>query len=165
MKSRFIVVLVVAALSGMSASVRAEPAVCGAEDSRSECRQHLRMPRPHEHEHEHHHAPAATVIDNSYSCDLRSAFAQCRHYSVLRDASASLANVEESCQSLQGVFQRAPCPKERRAAICSNIVRNLHQPDILYDNHYYAGYDTQWSQDDLVRVCGDLGGDLELADP
>lgn len=161
MKSRLVAALMIADVSLMSGTAQAERSVCSAHDSGVECLQNLRLPRPHDHASDH--APATKVIDSSYSCDLRNAFAQCRHFSVLRDASASLANVEESCQSLQGVFQRAPCPKENRVAICTNIVRNLHQPDILYDNHYYAGYDTQWPQDDLTRVCGDLGGELELS--
>ena len=91
----------------------------------------------------------------TYVCDLRTASAQCRTLSVLKQSVQTIADLEEGCTSMGGTFALGACPDTGLLARCNDIVRNDHKPDVIYDNHYYA--DAQ-APSDIARICQNLGG-------
>jgi hypothetical protein len=97
------------------------------------------------------------------SCDLRNTLQQCREYRLLANASESLAEMKEGCQSMGGKFSNEICPDSDIVGACNNLVRNYHQPDVIYNNVYYQSNkksETVWIPDSIKQVCSDLGGVL-----
>ncbi len=96
----------------------------------------------------------------TYACDMRSTSAQCRTLSVLKTSVQTIADLEDGCTSMGGTFAPGTCPDTGLLARCNDIVRNDHKPDVIYDNHYYAGAQ---APGDIARICQNLGG--HFADP
>jgi hypothetical protein len=97
----------------------------------------------------------------TYSCDLRSYSNQCREYSILEGAKDTFEELDEGCESMSGTFKQTICPSDEILTTCMDIVRNYHKPDVIYDNYYYQGNPSAWTKKTVMRVCGDLGGELE----
>jgi hypothetical protein len=125
-------------------------------------------PDSHSHNHKHKHEDIKEHTSNDavsnikiYSCDLRSYSNQCREYSILASAKDTFNELKSGCESMKGSFNQSTCPVDNIIASCTDIVRNYHKPDVIYDNFYYQGKPSSWTKDVIVRVCGDLGGELD----
>jgi len=108
-------------------------------------------------DHADHHPGEGT---ETYSCNLISYTNQCREYSVLEGAEDTFLDLKEGCESMSGAFKKTVCATEGLTATCTDIVRNYHKPDVIYDNYYYQGKPSNWSNNVIERVCGDLGGEF-----
>jgi hypothetical protein len=95
----------------------------------------------------------------TYSCNLITYSNQCREYTILEEAKATFSELKDGCESMSGTFKNKVCPTENTMASCTDIVRNYHKPDVIYDNNYYLGLPSQWTKEIITRVCGDLGGE------
>lgn len=120
---------------------------------------------PDSHNHEHNgmkehadHKRAGNI--KTYSCDLKAYSNQCREYRILASAVDTFQELKEGCESMSGRFKQTTCPAEEILTACTDIVRNYHKPDVIYDNYYYQGKPSAWTKEIITRVCGDLGGEL-----
>lgn len=95
-----------------------------------------------------------------FSCNLYAYSKQCRKYEILEGAKTTLSEIQEGCESMGGIFSSEQCPSTNVLAECRDIIRNYHQPDVIYLNIYYESADLLWTLDTVTRVCGDLGGEL-----
>lgn len=105
------------------------------------------------------------AIKNSsgvYACNLRNQSQQCREYEILVGAKTTLLDIKEGCESMGGDFSEARCPTDNMLGECSDIIRNYHQPDVIYLNRYYKTPTQIWTTDSITRVCGDLGGEFNV---
>jgi len=66
--------------------------------------------------------------------------------------------LKESCGSMGGNFEQLHCPSSKYISVCSEIIRNLHKPDVIYNTFYYGGNQSLWDIESTQRVCGNLGG-------
>ena len=95
-----------------------------------------------------------------FTCDLLAHSNQCREYEVLEGAKTSLSEIKDGCESMNGIFSRQACSNENKLSACRDIIRNYHQPDVIYSNYYYVGSPSNWTLDSTKRVCSDLGGEF-----
>jgi len=98
----------------------------------------------------------------TYSCNLIKASNQCREYEVLQSAKDTLNELREGCESMGAEFKQSNCPSRREVASCNGIIRNYHRLDVIYTNRYYRGAPSLWDRETVERVCGDLGGEIEI---
>lgn len=95
-----------------------------------------------------------------YACNIIHYSNQCREYEILDGAKTTLEDIKSGCESMKGSFLNNVCPTENLLAVCSDIIRNYHQPDMIYSNHYYLSKTSIWTIDLVEDVCGDLGGEF-----
>lgn len=112
------------------------------------------------HNHEAHVKSGSRRNFQTYSCDLISYSNQCREYDILTSSRATVQELKDGCESMTGQFRQRLCPTKSMMASCEDIVRNYHKPDVIYNNLYYTGKPSFWTQEVIERVCGDLGGEL-----
>lgn len=119
---------------------------------------------PDSHNQDHHGTVELLENrDNSfevYACNIIGYSSQCREYEILDGAKTTLAEIKTGCESMKGEFSNKACPKDKVLALCTDIIRNYHQPDVIYANHYYQGKTSIWSIPLIKEVCGDLGGEV-----
>lgn len=116
---------------------------------------------PESHEHHHHEiVKSSSHQAERYACDLVSQTGQCREYEILDGAKTTLAEIKDGCESMKGLFTNSRCPEQNVLSVCSDIIRNYHQPDVIYSNYYFSGELTNWTIDSTRRVCSDLGGEF-----
>lgn len=119
---------------------------------------------PDSHDDHHHHVVGNSYKENSanqrFSCDLRVYIGQCRDYEILDNAQTTLAEIKEGCESMSGLFSEQTCVETKRLSVCSDIIRNYHQPDVIYTNTYYEDQKSNWTVASTQRICGDLGGEF-----
>ncbi len=119
---------------------------------------------PDSHAHHHHEIVKKSnhmkEANQHFSCDLSAYSSQCREYEILENAKTTLEEIHDGCESMGGVFSQQKCPTTIRLSICSDIIRNYHQPDVIYSNIYYKGAPADWDIKTTERVCGDLGGEF-----
>lgn len=106
------------------------------------------------------HGASHSPLTDSYACDLRVVTNQCREYEVLDNAKNTLKELSDGCVSMGGRFSPEQCSEQLRLFICTDIIRNYHQPDVIYSNSYYDSAEGQWQEENTKRVCGDLGGEF-----
>ncbi|MFT5717815.1 MAG: hypothetical protein ACI9T7_002013 [Oleiphilaceae bacterium] len=94
----------------------------------------------------------------TYSCKLLQHAFQCREYKIIPTAKHILNDLKESCGSMGGNFEQLHCPSSKYISVCSEIIRNLHKPDVIYNTFYYGGNQSLWDIESTQRVCGNLGG-------
>jgi hypothetical protein len=94
----------------------------------------------------------------TYSCRLLQHSYQCREYEIIPTAKHILNDLIESCGSMGGNFEQSHCPSTKHISVCSEIIRNLHKPDVIYNSFYYGGNQSHWDIESTQRVCGNLGG-------
>jgi hypothetical protein len=94
----------------------------------------------------------------TYSCNLLQNFYQCREYGIIPTAKIILNDIQESCESMGGEFRQTHCPTLSQISVCSEVIRNLHKPDVIYNNIYYSGNQSHWDIETTQRVCDNLGG-------
>ena len=117
--------------------------------------------------HAHDHALVGSVetstnMSEVYACNLIKNIHQCRDYEILDGATSTLTEIKNGCESMQGSFSPQACTKANLLASCRDIIRNYHQPDVIYTNHYYQGASSIWTDALVQEVCQELGGELWL---
>jgi hypothetical protein len=121
---------------------------------------------PDSHKHQHHQiVEKGQQQDNNsglYTCDLLAYSNQCREYEILYGAKKTLFEIKDGCESMNGVFSNHVCSDQNVLSACRDIIRNYHQPDLIYSNYYYVGSpsNSHWSLESTKRVCSDLGGEF-----
>jgi hypothetical protein len=119
---------------------------------------------PDSHNNQHHEIVGkGQQQDNSsavYTCDLLVYSNQCREYEVLEGANMTLSKIKDGCESMSGVFSKKACSDQEVLSTCRDIIRNYHQPDVIYSNYYYVGSSSNWNLESTKRVCSDLGGEF-----
>jgi hypothetical protein len=100
-----------------------------------------------------------------HSCDLRAVSGLCRQYVFTADETRIQQEVSEGCQSMGGVFQPGEC-QAQQAYACLGVVRNEHNPEVIYDTYYYAATaptaadEPNWNGETVADACNNLGGKL-----
>ena len=125
------------------------------------------FPDSHTHHHDavigHSHSAKnikKTILSDVYACNLYDYSKQCREYEILEGAKTTLSEIQEGCESMGGSFSAQRCPSNDILGECRDIIRNYHQPDVIYLNKYYHSETEVWTLEIITRVCGDLGGEL-----
>ena len=123
----------------------------------------------HNHNHDHDHARVVKKpMGNTqeYSCNLVRFAGICRQYQIAVNATETLAELKEGCESMEDAgFEQAACPARGQTAKCMDIVRNYHKPDVIYNNYYYGTLHSRWNEAEVRRVCGDLEGEFIVIKP
>lgn len=119
---------------------------------------------PDSHNHQHHGIVGKKHqndhVSDVYACDLFTHSNQCREYEILDGAKTSLSEIKEGCESMGGVFSNKVCSVQNVLSACKDIIRNYHQPDVIYSNYYYSDSLSKWTLESTRRVCSDLGGEF-----
>ncbi len=94
-----------------------------------------------------------------YSCSLIQYSAICRNYQLAPDDKLTLNELKEGCESMpEAKFSTGPCPSDRSVSQCVDIIRDHHNPGVVYGNVYYSTDKKSWSPQEVERVCRDLEG-------
>ncbi|MFT6905346.1 MAG: hypothetical protein ACJAS1_002001 [Oleiphilaceae bacterium] len=119
---------------------------------------------PDSRNHQHHDIVGKGQQQNNrsgiYTCDLLTHSNQCREYEVLEGAKTTLSDIKDGCESMSGSFSKHACSGQKVLSSCKDIIRNYHQPDVIYSNYYYIGSPSNWTFESTKRVCSDLGGEF-----
>ena len=99
----------------------------------------------------------------TYSCNLASHSNICRQYAIPLNRHDQIAELSEACETIpEAKFRKAPCDTTHLAGRCVKIVRDHHNPDIVYDNYYYQSESSPWNASEVERVCTDLEGQTAI---